>query len=140
MAGAATDFTNDFQKYLAGEPLNEELAKLKAGEQTEAEEGAGQQLAARAPLEDADRHLTTAERLDLKEIRALPGWGVLWRILERSCRIHDKSATMQAQNDPLKNADAIARAFALAQMYRRAKSEILATVDAEVKELENEQR
>ena len=126
------------EKYLAGVPLNPELAALKDG-RTE-EPGAAQETLRRAPVEEPDRELTTAERMDLREMRILPGWPILARLLEKTCRIHEKAAIILAQGDPLKDRDAIAEAFGYAKMYRRAKGELELMVDAELAELELEQR
>jgi hypothetical protein len=124
-------------RYLSGEPLNPELAALRDGKMDEQISPAASPI--QPPAMDPDRDLNKEERLALYEIRTLPGWAVLDRLLEKTCRIHQSKAIILANGDPLRDRDAIAEAFAYAQMYRRAKMELLALADAELKELALEQ-
>lgn len=126
------------EKYLAGIPLNPELEALKTGLADQAK--APEETLRRAPLEEPDRPLTTGERNDLRELRVLPGWPILARLMERTCRLHERQAIILAQGDPLKDRDAIAEAFGYAKMYRRATTEALLLVEAELAELDAERR
>jgi hypothetical protein len=124
-----------FQDYLAGEPLNEENAALKRGEDPMS---LPQQptKATRAPIEGVDRDLRQQERADLKEMREGPGWPVLERLIEKAFRIHERGAISLSQQDPLGNRDRIAEEWAYVTMVRRAGVEITALVDAEVAQIE----
>lgn len=125
------------EKYLAGEPLNDELRALRDGQADEP--AAQEETLQRAPVEEPDRALTTGERLNLREMRVMSGWPILARLLEKTCRIHEKQAILLAQSDPLNKRDAIAEAFAYAMMYRRAKDDLELLVDGELAELVAEQ-
>ena len=132
------DAEGQLRKYMAGEPLNDELRALRDGQLEEVE--AAPETLQRPPLADPDRELTNGERMELREIRIMAGWPILARLLEKTCRIHERQAIILAQGDPLKERDEIAQAFGYAKMYRRAKDDLDLMVDAEMIALDVERR
>lgn len=97
----------NFEKYLAGEPLNEELAALKAGRLPEFE--IRQQSAmfqpsvtgGDEPTEDDEKPLTREECAALKEMCTLPGWPVMQKLIRRTTIAHKKAAMLLSEQDPL---------------------------------------
>ena len=124
----------DYEKYLAGMPLNKELEELRDGKTHQTV--APQQPAQQRLLSDIDRPLTAQELEDLKEIRALPGWGVLLRLKEKLAAIHEKSAISISRHDPLANRDSVANEWAYVNMIIRGTAELFALAEAEIKTLE----
>ena len=122
------------QKYLAGEPLNPELQALRDGKAVESDPQ--EDIRTRAPIEAADRELTRAEQQLLRQMRILPGWPVLARLQEKTCRIHEKAAIILAQGDPFADREKIIEAFAYSKMYRRACNDLMLSVEAEMMKLE----
>ena len=129
----------DHEKYLAGEPLNDELRDLRDGKTPEP-------LAPvlpwpiPEPMEDAERELTLTERLALKELRASDGWNVQMRLLEKCILSHRNSVISMSQRDPLTNKDAIANQWAYLNALKSAKQAIEVLVDAEVKAVDEDAR
>ena len=127
----------DHEKYLAGEPLNDELRDLRDGKTPEP-------LAPvlpwpiPEPMEDAERDLTRTERLALKELRASDGWPAMMRLLEMTVLLHRKSVITFSERDPLNHKDEIANQWAYLNSLRSAKQAIQALVDAEVKKADEE--
>ena len=126
------------EKYMAGEPLNDELAALRDGR----EKGFYEQPAIPQNLRvitggDVGRDLTKAERMALRDTRNGPGWPVLVRLLEKTSHIQEKSAIASSQTDPLGNKEAIANNWAYKAMFDRAQIELQMLVEAEVKQLED---
>jgi hypothetical protein len=130
------------EKFLRGIPLNPELEALREGRQQELPGAVQDGLAGlqRAPFEELERALTTQERLHLKEIRQEQGWPVLQRLLERACKIHVERAILLSEADPLANGNAIGQAWAYVEMFKRAMAEMNLLVEAELRELELEQK
>lgn len=130
-----------FEKYLAGEPLNEELAALQRGaERAAVNPFPPSPSYALAVNGDPERELTNTERLDLKEMRLSPGWPVMQRLFQKLFAIHHKSAITLSQYSPLENRDKIAEEWAYVVMYRRAIDEFNKLAATEVAELEKEAR
>lgn len=133
------EINENFDKYLRGEPVNEELAALKAGKLVEFEPfqigGAGQQNQSTEPRKG---EITRADRVALKELVAQPGWSVLHRLMENATLIHQESATLLSQKDPLANAQEIAQAWAYVNLHRQVSAELEALVVFEIRKLEEE--
>jgi hypothetical protein len=107
---------SNLEKYLKGEPINEELAALKEGRLPETE-----------PF-----------RVNLKEMLMHPGWPVLHRLLEKATLRQQESATLLSQNNPLANAQPIAEAWAYVAIYKRAHEDLDLLVEMEIKALDEE--
>jgi len=123
----------NYEKYLAGEPLTEELRALQAGEPP-AYEFEGPSQAAPGP---AERPLSRADRELLKEARGSGVLAIIETALKRALQAHIQSATIDAENDPLGRAGEISRQWAYVGMYRRAFLEFQQIVDAEIAELDS---
>lgn len=115
----------NYEKYLAGEPLNEELAKMKRGElpmppwerwNQAQPAAAGEQ---RAPLMDPERQLNRAEQAALRELRQGPGWPVLQRLLERATINHTNSAILLSQDDPAGKTAELAQAWLTVKTWKQ---------------------
>lgn len=130
------------EKYLAGEPLNEELAALKEGRSRDFLETTPAWPPSLRLITggDIERELTRGERMDLKELRQSAGWPVVVRLLEKTSAIHKKGAISSSQTNPLANKDTIAEEWAYCTMFDRAKGEIQALIEAELRQLDEETR
>lgn len=125
------------ERYMRGEPLNEDLKGIRAG--LDPKPPTKIQPEERRTIGDVDRELSRAERLDLKEFWEMPGQKLYLRIVEKSINSHQKRAISLSQGDPFGNRDEIANAWAYVKVLRRVIAELHATVMLEMSELENEQ-
>lgn len=97
----------NYDKYLAGQPLNEELAQLRAGRMPDVFETPEHASLAGAPFReqgfvgDAEAPLTHEERIALRELRLSPGWPVLHKLLNRAAASYKKAAIILSETDPL---------------------------------------
>lgn len=123
------------EKFLRGDALTPELQALREGREGAAEQAAAPTKNVADPLE---RELTRAERLDLKEWMEMPGWELFLRLMEKANGLHQKRAITYSQLDPLSNQAAIANNWAYAGMFRKATTEMVDKVKAEVEELEKQ--
>jgi hypothetical protein len=126
---------SNFLKYLDGEPLTEELAKLRAGD-LEEEEIPGAEYTAPPTIRAMDRELLRKERQELREILRGPGWPVVLRVQEKLRQMHRNCAMSISQDDPLKNRDKIAEQWAYVLMFNRAMHEFNVLLEAQVAEVE----
>lgn len=129
-----------YQSYLNGEPLNEELAAVQAGKVVLMENREPVANRQAGVIEDAERPLSRTERLELKELRQSDGWPVLMRLLEKRFQTLRKAAINMSQNDPLGNSAEIGKTWAYVGMYARAKIEIEALLEEELKALREEEK
>jgi hypothetical protein len=131
----------NFDRYLRGEPLTEELGKLKTG--TLPDFGSPiPELLAQAENQSTKvktGRISRADRVALKEMVALPGWLVLHRLLENATLMHQEKATLLSQGDPLANAQAVAQAWAYVNLHKRVIVDIDNLVIVEIKHLEEEE-
>lgn len=111
-----------FERYMHGEPLNDELAALRAGEPDRLPTAA---QASRPPILNADRGLTMTERAHLRELRAHEGWPVLLRLAQKVFTLRQQSVISMSQADPLENSAAIGRQWAQLVMYRQGVADLL---------------
>lgn len=124
-------------RFLHGEPVNPELEAMRNGR--EADQTDAKPANVGTTTRDTERPLTRPERLELKELIEMPGWGIYQRLLEKTTLVHQKYAIAKSQDDPLENREEIATAWAYLKMFRRAHHEMVEVANAEVKQLENEQ-
>lgn len=125
------------EKYLAGEPLNQELADIRDGKISFVDPPPTPTAWARdSSPDDPTRELTLAERGHLRELRMHAGWAVLQRVGEKLFENHKKGAIALSQHNPLANGDGIAQEWAYTAMFRRALIEIDGAVSAEIVKLE----
>jgi hypothetical protein len=125
-----------FEKYLAGQPINEELAALKNGRPDPLpEEHKVLERVEAATTRWEDHKLTDADRQDLRELRQHPGWTVFVRLTKRAMAIHQKTAIVVSKSAPLANADKIAQEWGAVWAFERACGELTNLVEAELLEL-----
>lgn len=140
-----TEQTN-FEKYLAGQPLTNELANLRRGESAPAAEAPNlpELLAAwgghRFPQVDDDRDLTKDERAALREGHQIGAVTTLIRLLRKSLRKKIQQATIDSEIDPLGRAPEIAQKWAYISLFRRAAQEVEVLAMAEIEQLDKDER
>jgi hypothetical protein len=134
---ALNDAATNFEKYMRGEPLNEELQALRDGKLNEFTlvPGARLPVGAEAAAASLNKPLDKAEREALKELRQGPGWGGLQRILQKAIRTHEESAILLSQEDPLGKQSEIAQEWAYVKIFKRVHLEVNLLVEAEIEEL-----
>ncbi|MGB9407982.1 MAG: hypothetical protein WCA89_10625 [Terracidiphilus sp.] len=120
------------EDFWAGKPLTPELERLRDGVEDRPEASQEQPEAA---FDDLERPLYDEERKELTRLVASAGWQVLERLMERTCATLERSAIVLSQNDPLANADAIARGWAYFGMWKDMRKGMQALIDEEVKTL-----
>lgn len=128
----------NFEKYLAGEPLNDELAAIRQGAAQEGRSGlATTGLAAEEDPVQAHRplRLTNDDRFALKELRYGPAWPALQKILDRETRRQTDAALSLSQDDPLRNRDEIAKAWHHLNVWQRMVVRLADMVGMEIKTL-----
>lgn len=124
---------SDLEKYLKGEPLNDELAALMEGrdlegffEEEEARPAAGRGL--RRPLTDDDRE-------ELRRWRLQPGWQIMRRLVDAWMDRQETQIKELSLNDPLGNQTEVAKGWAYLAMQRRALQAMEAIIQTEVDKL-----
>jgi len=129
---------SDHEKYLRGEPLNDELAALKEGRFDDPQPP--ERKAIVYEFDDPERPLTHGERDKLRKWRGDPGWMVFQRLLERSIKNRLQSATLLSQTDPLSNRDRIATEWAYVGIWKMTRAQIEAMVEEEIAKLTEDAR
>jgi hypothetical protein len=131
---------SNLEKYLKGEPINEELAALKEGRlpETEPFRLPGHDQVGNQSTGAQNAPISRADRVNLKEMLMHPGWPVLHRLLEKATLRQQESATLLSQNNPLANAQPIAEAWAYVAIYKRAHEDLDLLVEMEIKALDEE--
>ncbi|MGA9668421.1 MAG: hypothetical protein WBQ94_04390 [Terracidiphilus sp.] len=130
--------TTNLEKYLAGEPLNEELALLKAGKLPLLQEpGNGAWLAdvtraAEVSLDEIRRPLTREERAALREMRTGGGWIVLQKLLKRATIGHTEAAVRASEDDPLGKREEIAQLWLTLKVWKRLVADMNLWVEFEM--------
>lgn len=123
---------DDLEKFLAGVPITDELARLKAGiEETAEPEEEDLALA----FGDPDAPLGDDDRQALRRLMFDPGWRVVQRLKERTCRELEKAAILVSQVDPLGNAEKVARGWAYLMVARELQQTEKAQIAAEIRKL-----
>jgi len=133
----------NFEKYLAGAPLNEELAAIRRGEEPQPNPLAAifENLAPRQlPMSDDDRPLSKEERLSLREAAQAGAVTTLLRLMRKSLRAKIQTATMDSENDPLGRAAEVSQQWAYIVAFRRATVEIQGMIQGAIAEQEKEER
>lgn len=123
-----------FEDFLKGQPLNEELARIKDG----ATEEAGTSDATPRmdwEIDDPNRPLTQDEREDLARLTTERGWLVLMRLRKRTCADLERAATLASRQSPLQNAERIATGWAQLAIYEQAIETEAALIAQEIAQL-----
>lgn len=122
------DSIKAFERYLDREPLNEELAEIRAGK-TE-NEAHPVEITAGSTKEGTDRgglldwRPSRKQLVALSEIVDTEGWTILQTLLKKRLEILRETAITVSQNDPLQNKDVIANEWAYHGLYGKALSEM----------------
>lgn len=129
---------SSFEKYLAGEPLTDELRILRDGQAPAPSVPWPIPESPWTATVSGEKPLTMAERALLHEARANGVLATLMHCAKRALQQHIQNATMDSENDPLARSAEISRQWAYVAMYRRAALELEQLIDAEIKALEGE--
>lgn len=127
-----------FEKYLAGEPLTDELRILRDGQAAAPAVPWPTPESPWPATVSAEKTLTMAERALLHEAKANGVLATLMHCAKRALQRHIQNATIDSENDPLARSAEISRQWAYVAMYRRAALELEQLIDAEIKALEGE--
>jgi hypothetical protein len=117
----------NFEKYLAGEPLNDELAALRAGRLPEFELQENAILAQSVgsePLEDDEKPLTREECVALREMRTSAGWPVMQKLIRRTTIAHKKAAMLISEQDPLGAGRELANAWLEVKVWKQLTAQL----------------
>lgn len=121
------------EKYLAGLPLNDELAALARGEMPEQEPASAPVLQENS---GGIAKLTRTDRIALKELRQSDGWGALQKLLKMIVQDCRESAILVSENNP--DEKTVVGAWQDVTIVKRAYDVAGTRVDAEVKQLDGE--
>lgn len=131
--------TANWEKWIKGEPLNEELAALREGRALPAEQPQAPFAQRQEPTEwDLEKPLTRADMADLRELRNSRGFAVFILLQKRALRMHERSAISRSKQSPLANSSSVAEEWAYLTMYERALLEMGSLLEATIKELGDE--
>lgn len=138
----AESFEENYAKFLAGEPLNEDLAAVRDGRLDTLENPVHnliEKWAPRHPMDDPDRDLTIDECALLKEAKQSGVLNTLIRLQRKALQSHVRTATIDSEKEPLARTQEIVQQWAYVTMFRRACLEVEALVEAEIKRLEGDE-
>lgn len=127
-----------FDRYMAGDPLNEENAAIRAGNADKIAPLPTAEKKAPRPVTDPERELTMTERARLRELRAHEGWPVLLRLAEKIYRQRLSSVITMSQVEPIENAVPIGVQWSKLGQYKMAVHELTTAVTAEVERAREE--
>ena len=132
---------SSYEKYLNGEPLNDELAAIRQGKVSLIEQPVEKEKAQKvSAIDEPMRELSRPERLDLRELRQSDGWPVLMRLLQKRFHVLEKAAITISQSDPLRNAQEVAERWAYLLMYKQVNFDIATMLDEELAKLRAEEQ
>ena len=124
---------SDLEKFLKGEPLNEQMAKLMKGEEEAEPEQAAVKSGSRQELDNDDRE-------HLRRLTLEPGWPIVLRLLDRNIERMKAAAEQASLDNPLGNSDAVAQSWAYVSMMKNARASLESMVKNEVRKLEDKQK
>lgn len=117
------------EQYLKGEPLNEELAALKKGEEPL---DADSRTSVSAPSPFDARPLDNDDREHLRRWRYEAGWPLMLRLLDNDTQRLENLAKAASLDNPLGNREEIAAQWAYVAMLRRVRERLVWLVDQEI--------
>jgi hypothetical protein len=127
-----------FEDYIAGKPLTEELARLKAGV-FDAPEPGPMEVPAWEP-DNLERPLNDGEREDLRRLMSEPGWRVLQRLRKKAIKAMEQAAIVLSTNNPLANERGIAVGWANLTAFKDQVKLDTLLIEAEVQRLKQGQK
>jgi hypothetical protein len=130
----------NYEKYLAGEPLNEELAALKAGRMPEfemREAAALNQVPGTESREDDERPLTREECVALRELRTSAGWPVMQKLIRRTTIAHKNAAMLLSEQDPLGAGRELANAWLEVKVWKQLAAQLTWLIVIAIESLED---
>lgn len=117
------------ENYLAGKPLNRNMARLMKGEEDEDRQPEGPRIVTNfadgTPLTDHDRR-------HLERMLGSAGWQVLLKLLDTKLQHQEDSARAQSLKNPLTRKDEIAAMWAQLSADKEARNRIVALAEGEV--------
>jgi hypothetical protein len=122
-----------FEDYIAGKPLTEELARLKAGV-LDPPEPEPMGVPAWEP-DNLERPLNDGEREDLRRLMSEPGWRVLERLRKKCVRQMEQNAILVSQTNPLTNERGIAVGWANVAAFKEQMRLDTVLIQSEVQQL-----
>jgi hypothetical protein len=131
----------NFEKYLAGEPLNEELAALRAGRLPEFELRENAILAQSVgsePLEDDEKPLTREECVALREMRTSAGWPVMQKLIRKTTIAQKKAAMLISEQDPLGAGRELANAWLEVKVWKQLTAKLTWLIVIAIESLEDD--
>ena len=130
----------NFEKYLAGEPLNEELAALKAGRLPEFELREDAILAHSSEsesFEDDAKPLTRDECVALREMRTSAGWPVMQKLIRKTTIAQKKAAMLISEQDPLGAGRELANAWLEVKVWKQLTAQLTWLIVIAIESLED---
>ena len=124
---------SDLEKFLKGEPLNEQMAKLMKGEEETEPEQVAVKSGNRQELDNDDRE-------HLRRLTLEPGWPIVLRLLDRNIERMKAAAEQASLDNPLGNSDAVAQSWAYVSMMKNSRASVESMVKNEVRKLEDKQK
>jgi hypothetical protein len=135
------DVATNFEKYLAGEPLNEELAALKAGRLPEFELRENASLTQAAGSEsfgDDEKPLTRDECVALREMRTSAGWPVMQKLIRKTTLAQKKAAMLISEQDPLGAGRELANAWLEVKVWKQLTAQLIWLITIAIESLEDD--
>lgn len=122
----------NLEKFLRGEPLNEDMAALMAGDE---EDLPGEESTAEtAGITDDDRE-------HLRRLLVEPGWRVLLKLLDSELQRSEDAAKRSSLHDPLGLGEGgLIATWADVAYAKKARDKIVALAESEVAKLKKRQR
>ena len=122
---------SDLEKYLKGEPLTEDLARLQRGEE------AGVPVEQRIVIHDfrATGSLDDDDREHLRRLSLEPGWAVLLKLLDTDMQKSEDAMKVVSLDRPLANPSELASGWADVAKMKEIRTRMVQLIDAEVQKL-----
>lgn len=128
---------SQLEKFLKGQPLNDEMARLMRGE--DAEE-ATEEAAPGRPESYADgTPITDQDRAHLQRLEVSAGWAVLLKLLDTTLQHQEDSARKISLSSTYGSAaekDQVINAWTELAADKRARNKLIALLDSEIKKVE----
>lgn len=131
----AMPLPSEFEKYLNGQPINDELRQLRDGPQLVP----ASESKKRAPLQEDSDRITRADMAALREFRNSDAWPVLAKLVKISVQEREKAATILSQEDPLAKGHEVAQAWAYVKMLKSLWLELVLRVESAAANVEREE-